>query len=166
MLRLAPAYGEKRPTFAFLRRIRDHPKLSPSALCSQLDVDLRSRYSAILPETGDTIVALVEEWANEWLADARNDAEVEKRLEGMVEEVAWGNVLWFALRGWQTRGDHGRAFNADFFMCVAAGGCCFLDIYAYFPSEGRILLRPQSSYSPSSFPPINLPIPWYPSRTA
>jgi hypothetical protein len=36
----------------------------------------------------------------------------------MVEEVAWGNVMWFALRGWQARGGHGRMFNADFFMCV------------------------------------------------
>ena len=166
MLRLAPAYGEKRPTFAFLRRIRDHPKLSPSALCSQLDVDLRSRYSAILPEAGDTIVALVEEWANEWLAEARNDAEVEKRLEGMVEEVAWGNVLWFTLRGWQTRGDSGRAFNADFFMCVASCFLIYISLDANFPSKGHILSRPQSSYSPSSFPPINLPIPRYPSRTA
>jgi hypothetical protein len=85
-MRLAPAYGEKRPTFAFLRRIRDHPKLSPSALCSKLEVDLGSRYSVTVSEAGDTIVALVEEWADEWLAGARNDAEVEKRLEGMVEE--------------------------------------------------------------------------------
>ena len=44
--------------------------------------------------------------------------EVEKRLEGMVEEVAWGHVIWFALRGWETRGDRGRAFNADFFVRV------------------------------------------------
>jgi hypothetical protein len=128
-MRLAPAYGEKRPTFAFLRRIRDHPKLSPSALCSKLEVDLGSRYSVTVSEAGDTIVALVEEWADEWLAGARNDAEVEKRLEGMVEEVAFGNVIWFALRGWQTRGDHGRAFNADFFMCVAAFGGLFPLIY-------------------------------------
>jgi len=79
---------------------------------------LGSRYSAVVSEAGDTVVELVEEFSNEWLADARNDEEVEKRLEGMVEEVIWGNVLWFALRGWQTRDDHGGVFNSDFFMCV------------------------------------------------
>jgi hypothetical protein len=39
-------------------------------------------------------------------------------LASMAEEVAWGNVMWFALCGWQARGDHGRTFNADIFMCV------------------------------------------------
>ena len=112
--------GEKRPTFAFLRRIRDHPKLTPVALWPQLELDTRSRYSAIVPEAGGSVVALVEEWANAWLADARTDTDVEKCLEGMVEEIAWGNVIWFALRGWQARGDSGRTFNADFFMCVTA----------------------------------------------
>ena len=117
ILRIAPVHEEKRPTFAFLRRIRDHPKLSPGALCSQLEVsDVRDRYPAVVPRAGETIVALVEEWANEWLGDVHTDAEVEKRLEGMVEEVVWGNVMWFAIRGWQARGDHGRVFNADFFM--------------------------------------------------
>ena len=118
ILRIAPVHEEKRPTFAFLRRVRDHPKLSPGVLCSQLEVDVRNRYPAVVPQAGDTIVTLVEEWANEWLADVHTDADVEKRLEGMVEEVAWGNVMWFAIRGWQARGDRGRAFNADFFMCV------------------------------------------------
>lgn len=117
-MRVAPVLGEKRPTFAFLRRIRDHPKFSPDALRPQLEVGRRERYPAILPKVGDSIVALVEEWVNEWLADARTDADIEKRLEGMVEEVTWGNVIWFAIGGWQARGDSGRTFNADFFMWV------------------------------------------------
>jgi hypothetical protein len=37
----------------------------------------------------------VDEWENEWLADVRTDEDVEKRLEGMVEEIAWGSVMWF-----------------------------------------------------------------------
>lgn len=109
---------EKRPTFAFLRRIRDHPKLSQDALRSQLELDMPKRHRAVVPKAGDTIAALVEEWANEWLVDARTDVDFEKRLEGMVEEVAWGNAIWFSVRGWQTRGDHGRAFNADFVVWV------------------------------------------------
>ena len=116
-LSLTPV-GEKRPTFAFFRRLRDHPKLSQDALRSQLEVELPLRYRTVVPVAGDTIAALVEEWANEWLEGTRTHADVEKRLEGMVEEVAWGNVIWFALRGWETRGDRGRVFNADFFVCV------------------------------------------------
>ena len=37
-------------------------------------------YRTVLPAVGDTIAALVEEWASEWLTDTRTDAEVEKRL--------------------------------------------------------------------------------------
>ena len=67
---------------------------------------------------GDTITKLVDEWAKEWLEDTHGDEEVEKRLEGMVEEVVWGNVIWFGVGGWQARGTSGRPFNADFFVCV------------------------------------------------
>jgi hypothetical protein len=117
-LSLPRDYVEKRPTFAFLRRIRDHPKLSQDALRSQLEVEMQLRHRAVVPKAGDTIAALVEEWANEWLIDARTDADIEKRLEGMVEEIAWGNAIWYSVRGWQTRGDRGRAFNADFVVWV------------------------------------------------
>ena len=113
-----PVHGEKRPTFAFFRWLRDHPKLSQDALRSQLEVKRMHRYRTVLPAVGDTISALIEEWANEWLTDTQTEAEVEKRLEGMVEEVAWGHVIWFALRGWETHGGCGRAFNADFFVYV------------------------------------------------
>ena len=117
-LSLPLVHVEKRPTFAFLRRIRDHPKLSQDALRSQLEVDMQYRHRTVVPKAGDTIAALVEEWAIEWLVDARTDADFEKRLEGMVEEVAWGNAIWFSVRGWQTRGDRGRAFNAEFVVWV------------------------------------------------
>jgi hypothetical protein len=125
-LSLPSVYVEKRPTFAFLRRIRDHPKLSQDALRSQLEVEMQLRHRAVVPKAGDTIAALVEEWANEWLADARTDADIEKRLEGMVEEVAWGNAIWFSVRGWQTRGDRGRAFNADFVVAHLVTSSIFL----------------------------------------
>lgn len=36
----------------------------------------------------------------------------------MVEEVTWGNVIWFGVGGWHARGDGDRPFNADFFVCV------------------------------------------------
>jgi hypothetical protein len=50
-------------------------------------VDARYRYLAIVPEAGDTMVALVDESANEWSSDVQPDEDVEKRFEGMAEEV-------------------------------------------------------------------------------
>ncbi|KAI9459257.1 hypothetical protein BJY52DRAFT_1267314 [Lactarius psammicola] len=126
LLRTAPVHGEKRPTFAFLRRIRDHPKFSPEALHSELEKPRQHRYRAVVPKAADSVVALVEEWANEWLVDARTDVDIERRLEGMVEEVTWGNVIWFAVRGWQARGDSGRTFNADFFLAHLVTSAVFL----------------------------------------
>ena len=102
---------EKRPTFVFLRRIRDHPKLAPGSLSSL-------EYPDIVANEGGILTVLVREWAEEWLEGTHDDADIEKRLEGMVEEVVWGNVIWFAVGGWHTRGDSGRPFNADFFVYV------------------------------------------------
>jgi hypothetical protein len=112
---------EKRPNFAFLRRIRDHPKLTEASLGQTLEED---KYAAIVTKEGDTLTKLVSEWADEWLEDTQGDADVEKRLEGMVEEVVWSNVIWFGVGGWHARGNSGRTFNADFFMWVLL----FLDV--------------------------------------
>jgi len=142
-LSLSPVQGEKRPTFALFRRIRDHPKLSQDALRSQLEVKRAHRYRTILPVAGDTIATLVEEWANEWLAGSRTDADVEKRLEGMVEEVAWGFVILFAVRGWQTRGECGRVINSDFFVAHLVTSAIFL----------LTLVLPSSN---SPYPPVPL----------
>jgi hypothetical protein len=106
---------EKRPNFAFLRRIRDHPKFTEASLDHSLG---EGQYTAIVTKEGDTLTKLVSEWADEWLEDTHGDADVEKRLEGMVEEVVWGNAIWFGVGGWHARGNTGRTFNADFFMCV------------------------------------------------
>ena len=106
---------EKRPNFAFLRRIRDHPKFTQASLGHSLE---EGRYTDIVTNEGDTLTKLVSEWADEWLENTHGDADVEKRLEGMVEEVVWGNVIWFGVGGWHSRGEAGRTFNADFFVCV------------------------------------------------
>jgi hypothetical protein len=109
------ALEEKRPTFAFLRRIRDHTKFLPPSFGHALD---ESQYSNVVTKEGATLTELVDEWANEWLEDTHSDADVEKRLKGMVEEVVWGNTIWFGVGGWHARGTGGRIFNADFFVCV------------------------------------------------
>jgi hypothetical protein len=91
-----------------LRRIRDHPELTLSS-------PGHSSYPDIVTSKGDTLTKLVSEWADEWLEDTRHDADIEKRLEGMVEEVVWSNVIWF---GPGARENSSRPFNADFFVCV------------------------------------------------
>ena len=91
---------EKRPNFAFLRRIRDHPNFTEASL-DHLSED--GKYTAVVTKEGDTLTKLVSEWADEWLEDTHGDADVEKRLEGMVEEVVWINVIWFGVGGWQDR---------------------------------------------------------------
>jgi Questin oxidase-like len=112
----APDLEEKRPTFAFLRRIRDHQKLGRGVLSYDPFGD--PQYTTVVTNVGDSIVALVSEWADQWLEDTRSDEDVEKRLVVMVEEVVWGNVIWFGVGGWQARGSGDRLFNADFFVCV------------------------------------------------
>jgi hypothetical protein len=101
-----------RPTFAFHRRIRDDPVLSstePPSNARQWD----QRYRAVVKAVGGSILNLVQEWTAEWLSGTRSDVEAEVRLKGMVEEVIWGNVIWYGVGGWASRGDSGRAMNAN-----------------------------------------------------
>ena len=144
---------EKRPTFAFLRRIRDHPKLALGSLGQSIE------YPAIVTNEGDILTELVSEWADEWLDGTHGDADIEKRLEGMVEEVIWGNVIWFATGGWHARGDTDRPFNADFFMCalsflypisVLISGSAHLVTSAIFLLT--VVLRPEHA----PYPPVSL----------
>ena len=102
---------EKRPTFAFHRRIRDDPAFR---------VELPITYLTAAKAVGGAIHNLVQEWTAEWLAGIRSDADAEVRLRGMLEEVIWGNVIWYGVGGWASRGDSGRAMNADFFLCVSS----------------------------------------------
>ncbi|KAI0262049.1 hypothetical protein BC834DRAFT_892792 [Gloeopeniophorella convolvens] len=122
--RIVPVLEEKRPTFAFLRRIRDHAQLTPGVLGFPLEEE--RQWPAVLTLAGDSITALVNDWAQEWLEGTHGDADVEKRLEGMVEEVAWGNAIWFGVGGWHARGPEGRPFNADFFLAHLVTSSIFL----------------------------------------
>ncbi|KAH9170229.1 hypothetical protein EDB89DRAFT_2072216 [Lactarius sanguifluus] len=110
---------------SILSLLRTDP-LSLDALHAQLEEPRQYRYQAVVPKAGESIIELVDQWANEWLVDARTDADIEKRLEGMVEEVTWGNVIWFAVGGWQARGDQGRSFNADFVTAHLVTSAVFL----------------------------------------
>ncbi|KAI0262048.1 hypothetical protein BC834DRAFT_892786 [Gloeopeniophorella convolvens] len=120
--RKVAVFHEKGPTFAILRQIREHPKFSDDVLGPHGDV--KRMYPDFLKNTGDAINELVNKWSDEWLEGTRNDADIEKRLEGMVEEIIWTNVVWFGVGGWQSRGD--RAFNADFFIAHLVTSSLFL----------------------------------------
>ncbi len=102
---------EKRPTFAFHRRIRD------AAFSVEFPSDPLLQYAAVVKSVGGAIHELVQEWTEEWLegVGARGGVGAEARLKGMVEEVVWGNVIWYGIGGWASRGTNGRGMNADFF---------------------------------------------------
>ena len=103
---------------------------------------------------GSPIHNLVREWTAEWLAGTRSDVDAEVRLKGMVEEVIWGNVIWYGVGGWASRGDSGRAMNADLILYVLPldlfvllfTGChkCTSRHLSHFPpqtrSQGRRLI--------------------------
>ena len=110
----APAPA-KRPTFAFHRRIRDDP-----AFAVELPSLPMLQYAAVVKSSGSAIHELIREWTEEWLAGVgmRGGPDSEARLRGMVEEVVWGNVIWYGIGGWASRGSNERGFNADFFMCA------------------------------------------------
>lgn len=81
---------------------------------------MQNRYQHVVENYGNRIHELVTEWYDGWLEGATSEAEVEKRLEGMVEEVVVGNVLIFGVGGWGGRGKGGagEGINADFFLWV------------------------------------------------
>ncbi|KAH9974953.1 hypothetical protein BGW80DRAFT_1444565 [Lactifluus volemus] len=91
----------------------------------------------------DAIVTLVSEWADQWLQGTHGHEELEKRLEGMVEEVVWGNVIWFGVGGLQSRGND-RSFNADFFVVHIVTSSIFL-LTLVLPSERPYPLVPLAS---------------------
>lgn len=115
-----PASG-KRPTFAFHRRISDDP-----AFKAEMPEDHQQWYPVAMKKVGNAIYSLVQEWTEKWLSGTCSDEDAEARLEGMVEEVIWGNAIWYGIGGWASRGDSGRVTNADFFLCVSPPSPRFL----------------------------------------
>ncbi len=104
---------EKRPTFAFHRRIHEDP-----AFNVELPADALRQFETVVKSAGSAIHDLVQEWTKEWLSGTgtRGGPASEAQLRGMVEEVVVGNVIWYGVGGRASRGTSGRAFNADFFM--------------------------------------------------
>jgi hypothetical protein len=123
-LEIASSAPEKRPTFAFHRRIRDDP-----AFTVELPSSISHQYPAVAKGAGGAIHDLVQEWTEEWLGGVgtRGGAGAEARLRGMVEEVIWGNVIWYGIGGWASRGETGgRVLNADFFIAHLVTSAIFL----------------------------------------
>ncbi|KAI0262052.1 hypothetical protein BC834DRAFT_892812 [Gloeopeniophorella convolvens] len=110
-----------RPTFAYHQRI-----LEDAIFAVQPPKRYVQQYPAIMKAVGPAIKALVCEWEAGWLKDARSSADIEARLTDMVEEVAWGNALWFGVGGWTSRGDTGRGINADLYVMHLVTSSIFL----------------------------------------
>ncbi|KAI9455663.1 hypothetical protein BJY52DRAFT_1121741, partial [Lactarius psammicola] len=125
---------EKRPTFTIHRRIRD------AAFTVDLPSDPLLQYTAVVKSVGGAIHDLVREWTEEWMAGvgAHGGAGAEARLRGMVEEVVWGNVIWYGIGGWASRGTGGRGMNADFLLAHLVTSALFLP---------KLVLKDESSTS-------------------
>jgi len=55
-----------------------------------------------------------------WTNGQRNDWKIRmmvKKLEGMVEEVVWGNIIWFGVGGWHAGGTSGSPIQRGL-LCV------------------------------------------------
>ncbi|KAH9016322.1 hypothetical protein EDB84DRAFT_1581964 [Lactarius hengduanensis] len=83
----------------------------------ELPSDPLLQYGAVVKRIGGAIYDLIREWTEEWLdgVGAHGGPGAEARLRGMVEEVVWGNVIWYGIGGWASRGTSNRGMNADFF---------------------------------------------------
>ncbi|KAI0262047.1 hypothetical protein BC834DRAFT_845236 [Gloeopeniophorella convolvens] len=114
--------SERRPTFEFHRRVSEDPAFN----FKLAEKEVFPRFVAVVQTASDSINSLVQEWTAQWLADTHSDAEAEKRLQGMVEEVTIGNVLWYGVGGWASRGDSGRVTNTDFFLMHLVTSALFL----------------------------------------
>ncbi|KAF8261336.1 hypothetical protein EI94DRAFT_1810435 [Lactarius quietus] len=121
-------------TFAFHRRILDDP-----AFTVELPSSAVHHYEAVVKSAGSAIHDLIQGCTEEWLAGVGARADAEVRLKGMVEEVLWGNVIWYVIGGWASRGTEERGFNADFFVAHLVTSAAFLP---------KIVLKDESSSAP------------------
>jgi len=65
------------------------------------------------------------------------------RLRGMVEEVVWGNAIWYGIGGWASRGVCGRVTNADFFSYTFRSAACLPD-----RAKTELTVHPYSKRAP------------------
>ncbi|KAI0315492.1 hypothetical protein OF83DRAFT_1199907 [Amylostereum chailletii] len=112
-----------KPSFNFHTTILTDPALSPSAL----DLSLGPRgYEGVVASGGPTILKHVNAWYDGWLAGVA-DEDLEPTLERMVEEVVFGNVLWYGVCGWALRGE--KVLNADFTSMHFVTSAIFLPLF-------------------------------------
>lgn len=131
-----------RPTFSFHQRVLEEPAFAPGAAVSP---DVMYKFKPVIEKVGDRIHQLVTEWYEGWLKGADSEAEIERRLEIMMEEVVFGNVMWFGVSGWAWRGNGGagKEINADFFAAHFATSTLFLPLFI-IPGTSPMLSPPLS----------------------
>ncbi len=57
-----------------------------------------------------------------------------------MEEIVWGNVIWYGIGDWESRGTGGRGINADFFMYTL--------LYSVRTAERRLALALPTQRAP------------------
>ena len=104
-----------RPAFlSLLADLLADPRLSGETLNLPHDAEeLGLTYRAILKtEAGAVVRELTNKWYDAWIVGV-GEEELEKRIEGMVEDVLVTCALMYGISGYAAKGD--KKFNADFF---------------------------------------------------
>lgn len=120
---IAPHYPTERlrlgeeATLQIFHRILNDPRIN-SCVSELASVDPLRHYVHVIDNYGERIHELVSEWYEGWIKGSTSEADVERRLEAMVEEVVVGCTLCFGVGGWAGRGDKNDAMSADFFLYV------------------------------------------------
>lgn len=154
-----------RPTLQIFHRILTDLRIT-TCVSELASVNLLKRYVHVIDNYGERIHELVSEWYEGWIKDSTSEADVERRLEAMVEEVVVGCTLCFGVGGWAGRGDKNDAMSADFFLYVHSLSLLPLcrSVYQKLTCVVRIpAIGITSSPQPSSSSPSCSPTPPLPS---
>ncbi|TFY73975.1 hypothetical protein EWM64_g10037 [Hericium alpestre] len=108
------SFSVPKPTFSIYQRILDEPAFEKAVPPTE-----DKKYEYVVDHQGNTVHKLVTDWYHSWLEGAKSNEDVEARLEAMVEEVVWGQVILYGVAGLAGPGiKPGRDINADFFLYV------------------------------------------------
>lgn len=112
------ARQKSRPPFlSFVAQLLSDSRLTPAALKLPYEkYPQQEAYMTALESGAGTVVKeLTDIWYDAWTADV-GEAEMEERVEGMVEDILVTCALFYGVGGYAARGN--RVFNADFFAYV------------------------------------------------
>ncbi|KAI0312660.1 hypothetical protein OF83DRAFT_1144947 [Amylostereum chailletii] len=139
------AKGSRPPFFSLHQALFDDDALSHTAL--MISPEGIPDYRNVLKSAGDKIFEHANVWYDSWLTGITDIEEIESRIEHMVEEIIFGNLLWYGASGWAHRKTEERKLNADFFTMHFVTSSMFLPNLVLPNSNARTLQPPLSQRS-------------------